>query len=131
MAMPLLTLTTSKTVEPGAKRPFFDALADLYAETMDGETDFLAIEQRTIAREDLWLGRADPNADLVFLDADIRTGRPLEQRRAFAVAAMDRIHEAWGIPHPNMKVVFTEHEGAQMMGYSRVGGDWEPRTDEE
>jgi hypothetical protein len=72
------------------------------------------------------LGRAvQSDPDVVVLEADIRTGRPPDQRREFAVAFMDTLHDEWGIPHPNMKVVFTEHEGTHMMGYDRVGSDWD------
>jgi hypothetical protein len=37
---------------------------------------------------------------------------------------MDTAAEEFGVPEPNMKVVFTEHEGEAMMGYDRVGSAW-------
>jgi 5-carboxymethyl-2-hydroxymuconate isomerase len=123
--MPLLTLTTSKESSTDTEQALLSEIADTYAERMDSDTDFLAIKYRTAARETLWLGRADPDKDVFVLEADVRAGRPLEQRRAFAVAVMDYLHEEHSIPHPNMKVVFTEHEGSHMMGYTRVGSDWE------
>jgi hypothetical protein len=62
---------------------------------------------------------------LLFLDAEIREGRPFEYKRAFALAVMERAVAELGVPEPNAKVVFTEHAGEDMMGIDRVGGDWE------
>jgi len=39
---------------------------------------------------------------------------------------MERVRDAFGVPTPNLKVVFTEHDGPSMMGYDRVGGEWTP-----
>ena len=96
----------------------------MYADEMDSKTRFISMQFRTIPREDMWLGRADPNSDIVLLEADVREGRPTDQRRSFALEFMEKFHEDWDIPQPNMKVVFTEHKGTQMMGYDRVGSDW-------
>jgi hypothetical protein len=62
---------------------------------------------------------------LLFLDAEVREGRPFEYKRAFALAVMERAVAAFGVPEPNCKVVFTEHAGEDMMGVDRVGGDWD------
>lgn len=121
--MPLLSITASR--DPPEKRAFLDWVADCYADEMDSETRFLTASFRRCAREDLWLGRADPDQPVVVLEADVREGRPPDQRRAFALAFMDRVHGNWGVPESNLKVVFSEHEGAHLMGYDRVGGDWE------
>lgn len=122
--MPLLTITTS--ADPPETQSFLGGVADLYADVMDSETRFLTVNLRRSAREDLWLGRADPDEPIVLLEADIREGRPADQRRSFAVAFMQKVRNEWGVPEANMKVAFTEHEGAHLMGYDRVGGDWEP-----
>ncbi|MFD1567731.1 tautomerase [Halolamina litorea] len=122
--MPLLTITAS--VDPGDTQSFLADVADLYADSMDSEMRFLTANFRHSDREGLWLGRADPDEPVVLLEADIREGRPADQRRSFALAFMEHVRERWGVPEANMKVVFTEHEGAHLMGYDRVGGDWEP-----
>lgn len=122
--MPLLTVTTS--VDPPAKQSFLAGVADLYVDVMDSDRHFLTVDLRPSERENLWLGRADPDEPIVLLEADIREGRPADQRRSFAVAFMQKVHDELGVPEANMKVVFTEHEGAHLMGYDRVGGDWEP-----
>ena len=124
--MPLLTINSTRWIASGEKEPFIEAVAELYADVMDSEPRFQSVHFRAVDREDLWLGRAERDSDLVVLEADIREGRPPEQRRDFALEFMEKLHTEWGIPHPNMKVVFTEHEGTHMMGYDRVGGEWSP-----
>lgn len=128
--MPLLTINSTRRVAPEKKEPFIESVAELYADVMDSETRFLSVRFHAVDRENLWLGRAESDSDIVVLEADIRAGRPPDQRRAFATQFMEKLHAEWGIPHPNMKVVFTEHEGAHMMGYDRVGGDWSPADGE-
>ena len=124
--MPLLTINSTRQIEPGEKEPFLESVAELYADVMDSETRFLSVQFRAVDRGDLWLGRAESDSDIVVLEADIREGRPPDQRRDFALGFMEKLHAEWDIPHPNMKVVFTEHEGTHMMGYDRVGGEWSP-----
>lgn len=120
--MPLLTINS--TVAPESKESFFGEIAELYADVMESETEFLSVNFRPSAREDLWLGRADPDAPVVVLEADVRAGRSLADRREFALRFMERVRSEWALPAANMKVVFTEHEGSHMMGYDRVGEDW-------
>ena len=122
--MPLLTISTAADPNPADREEFLEDLADLYAEVMDSETSFVSIRFQSVDPEDIWLGRAEPGAPIVLLEADIREGRPVSQRRSFALDAMERFREEWEVPPPNMKVVFTEHEGSHMMGYDRVGSDW-------
>lgn len=71
------------------------------------------------------LGRA-VDGPIAVLDADVRRGRPFDRRRAFALAVVDWLCESWGVPRPNAKVAFTEHDGDQLMGADRVGGEWSP-----
>lgn len=122
--MPLLSVTTDAAVPPAERTPVFEELAETYATIMDADTSYLAVSYRAAEAGSLWLGRADPDEPILFLEADVRAGRSVDRRREFALAAMDGLHDAWGVPPANQKVVFTEHAGAHMMGYDRVGGDW-------
>nr|WP_272931404.1 tautomerase family protein [Halobacterium noricense] len=100
---------------------FADTVTDLYAETMDADRSYVAV----VVRDDghLSLGRAADGRQ-VFCSADVRTGRDEETKRKFATGVMDEAAERFGVPDENLKVVFTEHAGAQMQGVDRVGGDW-------
>jgi hypothetical protein len=124
-AMPLLRFTTSVGASAADWQAFARRVAELYADIMATEQSHIAIERTQAAHEDLWLGRS-VSGEFVFLDADVRAGRGHDQRRAFAVEVMDELAVRWGVPKPNMKIVFTEHAGELMMGYDRVGDDWAP-----
>lgn len=124
--MPLLSITGSIDPEPAEAADFFEATADAYVDIMDSRRSFLSVTYDELERSHLWLGRADPDEDVIVLEADVREGRPPEQRRKFGMVFMDDARERFDLPRENLKVVFTEHEGPHLMGYDRVGGAWKP-----
>lgn len=128
--MPLLHFTTAIDATDREWRAFAESVAASYADHMETGTDHVAVARTRADRADLWLGRGVPGA-MAFLEADVREGRSADRRRRFALAVMDDLAARWGVPEPNMKVVFTEHEGSSMMGYDRVGDDWSPASDDE
>ncbi len=101
---------------------FEEDVAELYADVMDAETEYAAVAFREDT--DIFLGRAEEGKTVV-LKAEIRRGRTVERKREFVLAVVDSVADRFGVPRSNQKVVFTEHEGSQMMGYDRVGGEWE------
>jgi hypothetical protein len=52
-------------------RMFARRVAELYAETMDTQTRYVAVERNRHTRDGLWLGHGEPSG-MVFLNADIR-----------------------------------------------------------
>lgn len=124
--MPLLQFDISAAMTAGEKRSFARRVRSLYAEHMDTGTDHVAVTIRERTEAELSIGRGDPDQPSLVLDAEIRGGREFEAKRGFALAVMELANEAWAIPDSNMKVVFTEHAGEQMMGVDRVGDDWSP-----
>ena len=126
--MPLLAIDTNAELSSREKNHISNTLTTLYAEEMETTSGHIAVVIRDHARSALSLGRSVPGP-LVFLDADVRTGRPFDQRRRFALAVIEWFIEELAIPRENLKIVFTEHEGEQMMGADRVGGAWSPEED--
>lgn len=124
--MPLLQFDTTVEMSVEEKRSFADAVRTSYSRRMQTGTGHVAVAIRPREAEELSIGRQTDDDRLLFLDAEIRTGRTFEQKRSFALEVMDLAADEFGVPEPNMKVVFTEHEGRQMMGYDRVGSDWNP-----
>ena len=122
--MPLLQFDTTLSLSPDRKRTLGDDVSDLYTSTMETAAGHVAVTIRSRSAADLHLGRA-VDGPMVFLDAEIRRGRPFETKREFALSVMEYCNESFGVPDPNMKVVFTEHPGENMMGVDRVGEEWE------
>ena len=119
--VPLLQFDADFPVADAEADAFADAVTDLYVDVMDADRSYVAV----VVRDDchLSLGRA-VNGRRVFCSADVRVGRDEETKRAFATAVMAETAKRFGVPEENLKVVFTEHAGAQMHGVDRVGGDW-------
>lgn len=118
--MPLLQFDTTVEMASEEKRRFADEVRESYAEIMRTGTGHVAVVVRPRSPAELSVGRASDDDRLLFLDADVRAGRPVDLKREFALAVMDLAAAEFGVPTPNMKVVFTEHEGRSMMGYDRV-----------
>ena len=119
--VPYLQFDTDFEILDAAAAGFERAVAELYAEQMDADTSYTAVA----IRDDLsiHLGRAEDERTVV-LKADIRRGRTDERKRNLALAIMDLVAASFNVPAENQKVVFTEHDGNQMMGSDRVGEDW-------
>lgn len=122
--MPYLQFETTLSPTAAEREAFAAAVTDLYADVMDAETSYAGVVIRTYDASSMALGRAE-DGPLLFLKADIRRGRPFDLKRDFALRVMDEARERWDVPNANMKVVFTEHEGEQIMGYERVGDTWD------
>lgn len=122
--MPLLQFDSTLSLSADEKTALAEHVTDLYTSEMATTAGHVAVTIRAREPADLHLGRA-VDGPLVFLDAEIRQGRSLERKRAFALETFAYVGETFDVPDENMKVVFTEHPGESMMGVDRVGGEWD------
>lgn len=122
--MPLLRVDTTLSPSADQKRALAAKLTELYTEEMDTTAGHVAVSIHDHGAADLHLGR-EVAGPMVFVDAQIRQGRPQEFKRAFALETMEYLGDTFGVPDHNMKLVFTEHPGENMMGVDRVGGEWD------
>jgi len=121
--MPLLQFDTTLSLSSAEKTSFAETVTELYTTEMKTTEGHVAVTIRNREPADLHLGRA-VDGPLLFLDAEIRRGRSVERKRAFALAVMEHAGSTYEVPDENMKVVFTDHPGEAMMGVDRVGGEW-------
>ena len=122
--MPLLQFDTTLSLSADEKTTLADRVTECYTREMETTAGHVAVTIRERGAADLHLGRA-VDGPLVFLDAEIRRGRPFERKRAFALETLEYVCETFDVPDENAKVVFTEHPGENMMGIDRVGGEWD------
>lgn len=123
--MPLLAVDTTAELTAADRRDCTNGVTELYTEIMETDSDHVAVAIREHSPEAMALGRA-VDGPLAVLSADIRRGRPFEQRRRFGLAVVDWLADHWDVPRPNLKIAFTEHDGDELMGADRVGGEWSP-----
>jgi 5-carboxymethyl-2-hydroxymuconate isomerase len=124
--MPQLRFEVTESLDDAEVASFADWVTERYAEHMATGTGHVGVSVRDDAA--ITMGRADPDEPVAFLDADIRAGRSTDQRRGFAVAIMDELHDRWAIPTENCYVVYTEHPGADFHLREGALTSWE--TDE-
>jgi phenylpyruvate tautomerase PptA (4-oxalocrotonate tautomerase family) len=122
--MPLLQFDTTLSLSAAEKTALAERVTELYTVEMETTAGHVAVTVREPDAAALHLGRAVDGPKL-FLDAEIRRGRPFERKRAFALAVMEHVGDEFDVPEKNMKIVFTEHPGEAMMGMERVGGEWD------
>jgi 5-carboxymethyl-2-hydroxymuconate isomerase len=107
--MPHLRFET--TVEPPNRPGFVEWVTTQFAEVMETGTGHVGVSIRVCERDDLSLGRARADEDVVLVDADIRAGRTAEQRRRLSTSIIEYLSREWGIPASNVYLVYTEHDG--------------------
>ncbi|ESS04522.1 MAG: hypothetical protein A07HR67_00693 [uncultured archaeon A07HR67] len=107
--MPHLQFEVTEPLAATELQSFAAWVTDHYAEVMDTGTGHVGVTVRDEAH--LALGRAGPEEPVALLNADIRAGRALDQRREFAVAVLGEMADRWGVPTGNAYVVYTEHPG--------------------
>lgn len=122
--MPLLQFDTTLSPSAEERTAFAERVTEIYTDEMATTAGHVAVTIREREVADLHLGRA-VDGPLLFLDAEIRQGRSVDRKRAFALETFAYVGETFDVPDENMKVVFTEHPGESMMGVDRVGGEWD------
>jgi phenylpyruvate tautomerase PptA (4-oxalocrotonate tautomerase family) len=110
--MPHLQFEINRSLNDEEKIPFAKDIRELFSETMDTGTDHICISIREYATHNLSIGRAkDPSAGVSVVNADIREGRTMQQRRTLTLGFMNLMHNHWGVPKEQMYVTLTEHKG--------------------
>jgi len=125
--MPHLRFNISKSIIQDEKTEFAEWVINLYAEIMETTEDHIGVIIQTCEPGDLHIGigRIDePDRGVMFLNMDIRKGRPLEQKRKLITSIMEEIEQRWGIPVKNMHVALTEHDGEDFNFYEGTMKTW-------
>ncbi len=118
--MPLLQFDTSVEMTGLEKQEFAATARQLYSEKMQTGTSDVAVVVRPRSPAELSIGRTTDDPRLLFLDAEIGADLSTDRKQEFALGVMDTAARKFGVPKPNMKVVFTEHEDESMIGYERA-----------
>jgi phenylpyruvate tautomerase PptA (4-oxalocrotonate tautomerase family) len=128
--MPHLQFDLNFEPDAAQKLRFASAIVQHFARVMDTGTDHIAVSLRCGAREDLTFGRAaDRSRGVAFLNADLRRGRTADQKRRFALAAIDELERTLGVPRAAVYVIFTEHDGPDFQMHDGVLPSWSSGED--
>ena len=128
--MPHLQFEINRPLEDSAKQSFAEQVRRLFSEVMDTGTDHISISIREFPTHNLSIGRAvNPEKGIALVNADIREGRTLEQRRTLCLGFMDLLEKTWGIPKPQMYVTLTEHKGEDFHLLEKYLAGWQEGED--
>lgn len=111
--MPYLQLDVPARYSLEVKRALAHRLGNLYAEIMQTTPDLVDVSVREL-EDGVWhCGYQAPVPGAVLM-AEIRRGRPAEQRARLAEALMDACAEALAIDPIHFAVEFTQHAGDEI-----------------
>ena len=128
--MPHLQFELNFTPTTTEKSKFAQKVVENFSTIMDTGTDHIGITYRCYDTNDLVFGRAvDPEKGIAFLNADIRLGRTIEQKRELALAIMNDLNLTWGIPTASIYIIYTEHDGPHFQLDDKVLPSWREGED--
>ena len=128
--MPHLQFEINRPLGDAQKIGFAEQARALFARVMDTGTDHVSISIRQWGTHDLSIGRArQPEKGVALVNADIREGRTLQQRRTLALGFMELLEKTWQIPREQMYVTFTEHKGEDFHLAERYLANWQEGED--
>ena len=128
--MPHLQFEINRNLSDAEKYSFSEQVRQLFSQVMGTGTDHISISIREFGTHNLSIGRVKkPQQGIAVVNADIRKGRTMEQRRALTLGFIDLLHEAWNIPKENVYVTLTEHKGEDFHVLEKYLANWQQGED--
>jgi phenylpyruvate tautomerase PptA (4-oxalocrotonate tautomerase family) len=128
--MPHLQFEINRPMTDAEKIAFAEQVRQLFSEVMDTGTDHISISIREFGVYNLSIGRVtEPEKGVAVVNADIRAGRTMEQRRDLTLGFMDILHRALAIPVKHIYVTLTEHKGEDFHLFEKYLASWQEGED--
>ena len=128
--MPHLQFEINQPLLDADKIAFAAQVRQLFSEIMDTGTDHISISIREFGTHNLSIGRVtEPERGIALVNADIREGRTMEQRRRLTLGFMDLLHQQLNIPKKHMYVTLTEHKGEDFHLLEKYLAGWQEGED--
>lgn len=128
--MPHLQFEFNRILPDAQKIVFAEQVRMLFSEIMGTGTDHISISIREFGTYNLSIGRVkEPEKGVAVVNADIREGRTIEQRRALTLGFMDLINKTMNIPVSHMYVTITEHKGEDFHLFEKYLASWQEGED--
>lgn len=128
--MPHLQFEINKKMADTEKVVFAEQVRKLFSDVMDTGTDHISITIREFGTYDLSIGRVkEPEKGVAIVDADIREGRTMEQRRTLTLGFMELLNKNMDIPVGHIYVTLTEHKGEDFHLFEKYLAGWQAGED--
>lgn len=122
--MPYLRLDLAKTYPPATKRELATRLCHLYAEVMQTQLWRPNIGIAELGEDNLFHLGDDGLEPVTMVLAEIRRGRPVDQRLELGRRIVDICTEVLGVPKRSVLVEFTVHAGEEILRDGEWANDW-------
>ncbi|MGB5834073.1 MAG: hypothetical protein WBG92_19095 [Thiohalocapsa sp.] len=128
--MPHLQFEINKTITDAEKESFSEQVRQLFSDVMDTGTDHISISIREFGTHNLSIGRVTgPERGLAVVNADIRNGRSMDQRRALTLGFIELLSKSMNIPQEHVYVTLTEHKGEDFHLFEKYLASWQEGED--
>jgi phenylpyruvate tautomerase PptA (4-oxalocrotonate tautomerase family) len=128
--MPHLQFEINQNITDEVKISIAEHVRQLFADVMDTGTDHISVSIREFDTYNLSIGRVkEPEKGIALVNADIREGRTIEQRRSLALGFMDLLNRILNIPREHIYITFTEHKGEDFHLHERYLANWQTGED--
>ena len=128
--MPHLQFEFNQCLTDNQKTTLAEQVRVLFSNVMDTGTDHISISIREFGTYSLSIGRVkEPEKGVAVVNADIREGRTIDQRRALTLGFMELIKEVTNIPVAHMYVTLTEHKGEDFHLFEKYLASWQVGED--
>jgi len=128
--MPHLQFEINRSLADDEKIYFAEQVRQLFSDVMDTGTDHISISIREFGIHNLSIGRVkEPEQGIAVVNADIRKGRTMEQRRTLTLGFIDLLHKTWGISKDHVYVTLTEHKGEDFHVLEKYLAGWQEGED--
>ena len=128
--MPHLQFEINKALTDPEKIALSEQVRLIFSDVMDTGIDHISISIREFGIHNLSLGRVkEPEKGIVLVNADIREGRTLQQRRALTIEFMELINTSLNIPKHHIYITLTEHKGEDFHLNERYLTSWKKGED--
>jgi phenylpyruvate tautomerase PptA (4-oxalocrotonate tautomerase family) len=128
--MPHLQFEINQIITGEVKISIAEQVRQLFADVMDTGTDHISVSIREFDTYNLSIGRVkEPEKGIALVNADIREGRTIEQRRSLALGFMDLLNKDLKIPREHIYVTLTEHKGEDFHLHDRYLANWQTGED--
>lgn len=128
--MPHLQFEINRSLTDREKISFAENVRNLFSKIMDTGTDHISISIREFSIHNLSIGRVkQPEKGVALVNADIREGRSIDQRRTLCLEFMNLLNKTWNIPKEHMYVTLTEHKGEDFHLVEKYLAGWQEGED--
>lgn len=128
--MPHLQFEINREITDAEKNTFSEQIRNLFSEVMDTGTDHISISIREFGTYNLSIGRVkEPEKGVALVNADIRNGRSIEQRRKLALGFIALLNKLMLIPEEHIYVTLTEHKGEDFHLVEKYLASWQEGED--